>query len=429
MLAEDLSFAQQCDSTGQPMTSGKITIADAVSIALKNNPTISSRSAAFSAALARTGAAKAMTRPQLSATLTATTGNMPMIVPGSEGVRPQNFQVVPDNPRAVQDFMLMYPLYTGGRLRNQVRNAGALASAAASEVGVSELDVALGAKIAYNRVLLARRFVDAYQQRVNESRERVRIAEEAYKVGRIAKYDLLRNQTELAESEQRLTNSQRDIEVAVVDLKTVMGVSQESELELTGELAYLDVTADIGALQETAFNQRPEIAAACARIAAAEASLKVAKSAYKPQVYGTAMQDFETTRDDGFDSGYIVGVTAALPVLDGGLRGSAVNEAKATLQQAQADQRDAVLNVKGDVATAVANLNAGARNVGLSKAAVEQAEEDYRVIKLRYESGKAINVEVLDALAALTRALTNYADALYQHNVARDQLTRATGQR
>jgi outer membrane protein TolC len=141
------------------------------------------------------------------------------------------------------------------------------------------------------------------------------------------------------------------------------------------------------------------------------------------------MQDFETTRNNGSDQGYVGGVTAALPILDGGLRRSAVNEAQATVQQARADERDAVLKVNRDVSTALVNLSAAARNVGLSKAAVEQAEEDYRVIKLRYESGKAINVEVLDALAALTRALTNYADALYQHNVARDQLTRATGQR
>ena len=44
-------------------------------------------------------------------------------------------------------------------------------------------------------------------------------------------------------------------------------------------------------------------------------------------------------------------------------------------------------------------------------------------------AGKAINVEVLDALASLTRAQTQNAAALYNYNVAAADLLRATGQR
>jgi outer membrane protein TolC len=261
----------------------------------------------------------------------------------------------------------------------------------------------------------------------------VRIAEEAFAAGRIAKYDLLRNQTDLAEAQQQLNNAQRDVETALIDLKNMMGISQSSQLTLAQDLAVQAAPPTLGELQATALKQRPEVQAAQARIRSAQATVGVAKSAYKPQVYATGMADLSVMKGNSMngstDTGYLVGVTAALPILDGGLRRSSVNEAQAMVGQMQADERMAVLDVSKSVATAYAQFNAATKNVGLAQAAVTAAEEDYRVIRMRYEAGKATNVEVLDSLASLTRARTNYAEALYSQSTARETLLRATGQR
>ena len=97
------------------------------------------------------------------------------------------------------------------------------------------------------------------------------------------------------------------------------------------------------------------------------------------------------------------------------------------LARMEAEQREVVLMVSRDAAAALAEASAAGKNVKLAQAAVDQADEDYRVVKLRYEAGKSINVEVLDALASLTRAQTNYAQALFDYSVAQDRLARAQG--
>lgn len=411
-----------------------ITLADAVNIALKNNPTIEARQAMLKAASARVGMAKSMTGLQVAAASFATTGSIPMIVPGSPGVNPQFFTITPDKGRLDGALTAMYPLYTGGKLSGQVNAARSLQAAQSDELAASELSVALAAKTAYYQVLLANEFVDVFQQRVTESKERVRIAEESYKEGRIAQYDLLRNRTDLADSEQQLNNSQRDVDVALADLKNVLGSSQDYNYTLSDKLTLTPASQNAQGIlslskdQAAALRQRPEVRAAQARVLSAQSNVTVAKSAYKPQVYATAMAEGMAVSGET-DSGYLVGITAALPVFDNGLRKSGVDEAQAMLKQAQAEQRDVALGVGKDVATSLARLQAAAKNVDLAKAAVTQAEEDYRVIRLRYESGKAINVEVLDALASSTRARTMYADALYNNNVAAADLLRATGQR
>ena len=427
-LAVVPSVAQQNASPGQPAASQSITLADAVNIALRNNPTIEARQAMLKAASARVGMAKSMTGLQVSASSFATTGSIPMIVPGSPGVNPQFFTITPDKGRLDGALTAMYPLYTGGKLSGQVNSARSLQSAQADELAGSELSVTSAAKTAYYQVLLASEFVEVFQQRVTESKERLRIAEESYEAGKIAKYDLLRNQTELADSEQQLNNSKRDVDVALADLKNVLGATQDCIYTLSEKLTLTPASQDQQELQATALRRRPEVRAAQARVLSAQSNVTVAKSAYRPQVYATAMAEGMTASGET-DSGYLVGVTAALPIFDNGLRKSSVEEAQAMVKQAQAEQREVTLGVGKDVSGALARLQAAAKNVDLAKAAVAQADEDYRVIKLRYEAGKAINVEVLDALASLTRAQTMYAEALYNYNIAAADLLRATGQR
>jgi outer membrane protein TolC len=420
---------QERDAAGLPIVSKAVTSVEAVQIALTNSPTLAARKAAVAAFAARANAAGSMTKLQLATTTFLTKASDQMILASSPGVEPANITMAPGKARASQNFMLMYPLFTGGRLRSAELAARSETSSASAESLMAELDVVLAAKIAYDQSLLARSYVEAYKQRVDESRERVRIAEEAYEAGKIARYDLLRNRTDLADSEQQLTNAQRDVQVADADLKQVLGVSQDSDLPLAYKLDSKPAEVETADLQKEALAHRPELAAARSMVSAAEAMLRAAKAAYLPQVYGVAMQDLGAVKDETLGHGSLVGITASIPILDGGLRKSDVAEAQAMLDGARAQERDAVLSVTRDVAASRAELDAASRNVSLARAAVDQADEDYRVIKLRYEAGKSINVEVLDALAALVRAQTNYADALYQRSVAHSKLARAIGRR
>jgi len=412
-----------------PIVSRAITTSEAVDIALKNSPTLQARQAMVAAAAARVRMAKAMTRPQITGTGYATGSSMLMILPGPEVVGGlQAWTLAPDTKSLNGILMGMYPLYTGGKLRAKIESACFSSEAALEDFAVSELDVSLATKIAYYQVLLAREVVNVYEDRVAEAQERLRIAEKAFEEGKIARYDLLRNQTDLTESQQQLNNARRDVEVALANLKNSLGISQESNITLTDTLATPQPLEDITVLRQLAIKHRPEVAAVYARIKAAQSDVSVAKSAYKPQVYAMGMAEFAVS-SGSTDTGALVGVTVSIPILDGGLRKSTVEEAQTMVEQAEAEKREVLLAVERDVSTSYARVGAAAENVTLAKAAVEQAEEDYRIIKLRYEAGKSINVEVLDALASLTRARADYAAALYNYNAARADLLRAIGQR
>lgn len=422
-------LAQNLEQSQTQTISKSISINDAISIALINSPTITSRKAMVKQASARIGMAKSMSKLQISTSTFLTSSNMPMIIAGAIDVQPQNYSITADKGRLNQNFMAMFPIYTGGKLKNSISSSQALLESSNYEVLASELDVALAIKETYLKALLAKHYLDSLQKKIDEASERVRIAEISFANGRIAKYDLLRNQTDLAEAQQNKNNAQLDFDLALIELKTMMSISQSSNIALSENMEFNPKLDSLESLLEIALKQRPEIAVESAKIRSAISNLKAAKASYKPQIYGTAMADFSLMNDNEFEKGYLIGISASIPILDGGLRKASVDESQAMLIQLQENEKEAILNVNKDVASAYAQLQSAAKNIVLSQSAVTQAEEDYRVIKMRYEAGKAINVEVLDALASLTRSRTNYSDSLYTYNIAKALLSRAIGQR
>lgn len=125
--------------------------------------------------------------------------------------------------------------------------------------------------------------------------------------------------------------------------------------------------------------------------------------------------------------GYTAALVGSLPLVDAGTRGGEVAMARAQQQQLSQRERKLSQEIVRDVLVAQANLRAADRNIRTALETLASAEEDYRINRVRYDAGKAINLEPLDALAALVRTRVNAAQATYEYNNAVDALERAKG--
>jgi outer membrane protein len=96
-------------------------------------------------------------------------------------------------------------------------------------------------------------------------------------------------------------------------------------------------------------------------------------------------------------------------------------------QMTAEDQPKAVLQVTQEVTENWLALRAAERNVATAQAGVRSGDEDFRIAQIRYQEGKSINVEALDALYARTRAQVNLAQAIFDYQVTADQLRRSLG--
>ena len=125
--------------------------------------------------------------------------------------------------------------------------------------------------------------------------------------------------------------------------------------------------------------------------------------------------------------GYSVGVVVTLPLFDGFQRENALKTAKARLDRATQGERLVRQQIARDVNQAALMLTAADKSVAASRQGLEQAEEEFRVVKERFESGRGIQLEILDAQVSLTRARFNAVAALSEYNSALAMWLRATG--
>lgn len=415
----------------RPKLKQVLSLKEAVEIALRESPVLRGAAAELRAAEERLRQARSEKQPQLSVNTFAATGTMGGTLPSAPTVLPSTLVVLPPRSFFVQDATFTFPLFTGGRLEALIRQAEAVRNSSSFQFETVKLDVAFEVSVAYLRVLLAQELVKVAEAYVRALEERVRVDREAAKVGRIPEFWVLRSEAELANARQMLANAQRDKEVALIALKTVMGVHPDSEIALSDKLSEngLGTTelTDREKLLAEAFEKRPELKASLHQLEAQSNAVKAAKALFSPQVSLMAMADYMTGKATNGSGGYLLGLSIGLPILDGGRRKAILNEAKAMLERAFSETEQVKLKIASEIDTALRELQTAIQNVKTAKAALSAAEEDERVAKIRYEVGRSVLVEYLDAVAALVRAQVNYAQALYDLAVAQAKLERATG--
>lgn len=173
---------------------------------------------------------------------------------------------------------------------------------------------------------------------------------------------------------------------------------------------------------------------------AAEAEVRAAYGNYFPQVSISYMYDWAVTRNRAWESqmdgtrmpadsseGYSAGIVITLPIFDGFRREAAVDGAKARRERAVQAEGLARQQVAKEVTQAALMLAAAEKSVDASRKGLEQAAEEFRVVQERFAAGRGIQLEVLDAQVAVTRARFNAITALADYESARAMWLRATG--
>lgn len=411
----------------EPEVPRELTMEQAVTIGLAQNPELAAMQQDVRMAEANLRLADAARRLQASINGYAAAGTTDNMVRAPEESMPEDMQMMPAGRTFDLGATATVPLYTGGRLSANARNRRGLVRATQADVEATRLEVAYMIREAYRMALYRQKLIEARQKDVEAREELVRVDGLKLEVGKIPLYYYLRDKTSLANAQQELVNAERDYEVALYALEVAMGLTPPHVITLQDQLAYAPVEVDQKAALEAAAANRPELAAVRARVEAAAAEIASARSAYKPQIAAALMLDLlDNSRGEGM-SGYTAAVVASLPLVDSGRRKAEVAMARARREQLAQQERQATQRVAREVLVAIANLKAADRNIRTAMEAQASAEEDYRVARLRYDAGKAINLEPLDALAALVQARVNYANAIYEFNNAVDALNRAQG--
>ncbi len=282
----------------------------------------------------------------------------------------------------------------------------------------------------YYRLLQAERLSEVALASVDQLNAQLRQANSFHTNGLVSQDDVLRAQLAVAGAQQRLIQSRARVTLERASLAVLMGMSADTLVEpepVPTEGALAREPMSLEQSERSAVAQRVELRELDRKIEQADRDTRLAYWKLAPQVsvVGAYIHN-EGSLFSQTNSGYVGGV-ASWDVWDWGTTTSGISEAKARARQALLARTKLDAQIRLEVRQAVVGVGTASEAREVARAAVASAEENFRLVKKRYEANAATSFDVVDAEALLTQSRGQMQTALYDSLIARAALRAATG--
>jgi outer membrane protein len=418
---------------GQPQGKLVLTLEESIRLALERNPFFLANQEKINEASASLREAVARFFPTLNAQGTHTldeklfTLEFPSFIPGQPAQR-----VRVDFTRDYQmGFSFSVPLFTGGKLVSGFKQAEYNLRATEESVRQAKLDTIYNVKRAFYGYLLAQKFVEVAKEAVDLAAKHLENVRHLYEVGLASRFDLLRSEVQLANLKPQLLRAQNQVELAAINLKTLLGIDLAQEIELQGELTFKPFEVEEKELLEQALAWRPELSGLRYQRQMAGELVKLARSADLPTIAVGGSYNFWANylnfKKGNWQSYYSFNLVLSVPIFNGFSSSAQVAKAKAMERSLELTEKGMVDLIRAEIKQAWLNLKQAQETLLSQEKNLEQAQESVRLAELNYNEGLATFLDVSSAQVALTQARTNYSQALFDYAMAVAQLEKAVG--
>ena len=423
--------------------SSKLSLEECIKIGLANNPEISAVTKDIDVAAAQVDSARSGLFPKVNATGGYTHySDSIRLIQADKNSEPGVF--APNIGNAEIGFT--YQIFSGGRVINDMAAAEFVRQAAEKKLSFTREELVYNISVLYHNIIAQKYVVKSLQFSNNSLKEQVKRIKIMLDVQKAAKVDLLRTEVKLADVEQKLIQETNNLTVSLQALTTLMGVNNGDGLDTNdAEAIYAQVSTDKNEMLARAFAKRKDYLSAKFLLESQAKKVGSARSGFLPTVtvkgaYGTrwadditdrpassSLEKYPNSNDESVNVGAI-GFTVDIPLFEGGLTMAKVREETMKLAAAQDRLKKLELQMRLDVETAISLIESAHARVKSSRKAVEQAKESLRVEQMKYDLGKGLLVDTLDAQSALLQSEVNYYRAIADYNIGQAKLLFVTGE-
>ncbi len=385
---------------------------------------------------------------------------------------------------------LQLPLYSGGRIVNEIRAAELLAKAAEHTLARTNEEVIFNVTSTYYSIAAQWHVLESLQFSQQALLEHLDQVQNLIVAQKAAKVDLLRTEVRLADIEQQRIQQRNIYDIERRFLANMMGIEENEPIEITiaedGFISDVAASDNIPDIIARAYTHRDDYAAALAALQAQAKRVDIARGQREPSISleasysghwgiggGTEpsqatssslnldangnptwtrtrpisnrgdawsttlglgdslshrLTQTEYARADPYEDLGQVGVTMTMPIFEGGRIRAEIAKERTQLRAAQERLRKLDLQIRLEVETAVLTANSAGERMRVTQKSLAEAEESLRIERQKYEYAKGTIVDVLDAQAALLNAQTNYYRAVADYKTALAQIRLATGE-
>ncbi len=320
----------------------------------------------------------------------------------------------------------------------QYRSASAAEAVARAKADVAGRGLVVTVVQNYYTLVAAQRKTASAEQGLREAQQFLDITQRQENAGEVAHSDVIKAQIQVA---QRRRDAQ-EAELAAV--KSRLGLSVLVFPDFRENIAVVDDLQEIVPLpplegvKATATAASPDVKSAEASIQQSVSDIGVARGGILPSVsldyfYGINANQFAIySPADSLNGrhrllGSVFQVQMNVPLWGWGATQSKLRQAQIRLQQSKADLTLAQRQLLANVSTFYREAQVAQDQVASLKQSLDLATESLRLTLLRYQTGEATVLEVVDAQTTLIQARNAADDGLVRYRVALAALQTVTG--
>ncbi len=319
------------------------------------------------------------------------------------------------------------PLYTGGRLTNAAKAADAQLSAAHTDVERTRQDIKLSVAEAYVGVLRAQRLLELADSGVVTLTAHLRDVNAFLEHGLVARSDALAARTAEASARQDQMRAATALEIAQAHYNRLLGRPMTTPVVID-DLAQPAVHTASAPQAPGTPAPRAELVGLAHQADALMFQSAATRAAGLPQVVLNAGYNQLQNRYLDKEQLWNLGVGVRWELFDGNVHRRQADALAARAAAVSALRSDLENQIAFQVLAADLMRQESASRIPVAATAVEQAQENLRVSRDRYQSGVGSHTEVLDAETLRIKSGSNYFNALYDNVLAVQRLKRANGE-
>jgi outer membrane protein TolC len=308
-----------------------------------------------------------------------------------------------------------------------VANARDAATLSRQTLAQGRADILFGTAQAYYAAVAAERLVEVAKRQLEAARTQERVAKTRFELGETPKVALLRSGVDRAAAEGDVIRARNAAASATLALRTLAGIAGPFRLAPVPEVAAPD--GDSAELVRAALAGRRDLAASRTAVDVATRTVKAAFWEFAPTL--SANGQYRWTNVGGFtgeETSWLVGLTAAVTIFDGGGRLAGIAAARSRERQAEAQREGLRRRIVEETERALLDLESARANEWKARERAALARENAALAALQFEAGTATYLDVTDANAASFSADVAAVTEAFNVSTAALRLSRAIGE-
>jgi outer membrane protein TolC len=401
-----------------------LTVDQAVSIALKYQPTIAFSRASVELSQATLEQVNAGFLPQISVS-----ANYRWNRTGGAGALPPPGKPIANSGLTQTqggNVLLNQLLFDWGKTSSLSDQAYTNFVAAQSDLASSENDAVFNARSAFFNVLKQEELVRVGEETVRQFEKRLEQVKGFVDAGTRQKYDLTKAQVDLGNAQLTLVKARTALTVARATLNTSLGLASEPQYTLdrkappgTWSMPFDDAVAAARAYH-------PALQSLILRENAARYAIEAAIADFYPAI---SLQGSFSWTGGLLPANYLafLGPVLNWVVFSGWNKTGVLHGAVASLREAYANRAQEEQLLFLDLRQAYAALEDTRESMKIASLTVKSAEETLDLVTGRFQVGKASSVELTDAQVALANARAAEIQARYDFEISIAAIQRSIG--